>query len=212
MANYVASLLSLAGNIHAAKNGNILRHISVLGHGTKVITKLAAGQGPDAATKFCSTVVDQYMKATEGSKIGSAVRGAVHLSRYTDEISATCAMIRAVKSNSPARRFIEESASILGMFVVEGSMMKYAKDIANIKGIKTLNDTMLKHCGKSSGPLQVIPAIVYGVLFSVGSDIGSGLFRKAGSWIADKLGLEKCNDKRPNSDLKPGEPKKYYFG
>lgn len=211
MSNYVSSLISLAGNVKAAKNGNILRHISAFGHGTKVITKLASGQGPEAATKICSTIVDQYMKATDGSAVGAAIRKGVKASRYTDQISATCAMIRVVKSDSPARKFLEEVGSIGGMFLVEGAMIKYAKEISNIKGIKTLNEGMLNFCKKKGGPLQIVPAIVYGVLFTIGSDVGSGLFKKAGTWIADKLGLPESHDKKPEPPKNKDEVK-YYFG
>lgn len=211
MANYVSSLISLASNAKAAKDGNILRHISVVGHASKVVTKLASGQGTDATTKLCTKLVDTFDKATKGSKIGNLVRKGVKASRYTDQISATCSMIRAVKSDTPARAFIEESSDIMGMFLVEGAMIKHAKDIANIKGIKQMNDAMVNFCNKKGGPFQVVPAIVYGVLFTVGSMVGSNAFRKAGTWVADKLGLAK-SQQPPDNHKTPDGKTKYYFG
>ena len=68
MSNYVASLISLYENTKAAKGGNILRHASVVGHASKVITKLASGQGGEAPAKLCQGIVDTFNKATEGSK------------------------------------------------------------------------------------------------------------------------------------------------
>ena len=211
MSNYVASIISLCENAKAAKNGNILRHVSTIGHASKLITKLASGQGTEATTKLCQGIVDTFDKATAGSKIGQAVRKGVKLSRNTDPISATCAMIRVCKSDTPARAFLEEGADILGMFIDEGSMIKYAKDIANIKGIKTLNDSMVNFCKNKGGPMQVVPAIVYGVLFTAGSIIGSGAFRKAGTWVADKLGLAKSQQQPDNHKTADGKTK-YYFG
>lgn len=211
MANYVSSIISLAQNANAAKNGNILRHISTVGHASKLVTKLASGQGTEATTKLCTKIVDTFNKATEGSKVGSLIRKGVKASRYTDQISATCAMIRAVKSDTPARAFIEESADIMGMFIVEGAMIKHAKSIANIKGIKQANDAMVNFCNKKGGAFQVVPAIVYGVLFTAGSIIGSNAFRKAGTWIADKLGLAK-SEQKPDNHKTPDGKTKYYFG
>lgn len=211
MANYVSSLISLAQNYDAAKNGNILRHVSVVGHASKLVTKLASGQGTEATTKLCTKIVDTFNKATEGSKVGNLVRKGVKASRYTDQISATCAMIRAAKSDTPARAFIEESSDIMGMFIVEGAMIKHAKSIANIKGIKQMNDAMVNFCNKKGGAFQVIPAVVYGTLFTVGSMLGSNAFRKAGSWVADKLGLAKSQQEPDNHKTADGKTK-YYFG
>lgn len=211
MANYVSSLISLAENYKKAKDGNILRHASVVGHASKVITKLASGQGTDATTKLCSALVDSFDKATSGSKIGKVVKGGVKLCRNTDPISGICAGIRVLKSDTPARALLEEGSDFAGMLIVEGAMIKHAKQIANIKGIKQANDAMVKFCTKRGGPYKVIPAIVYGVLFTVGSALGSGAFRKAGSWIADKLGLEKSTPK-DNHKNSNGEYQKYYFG
>ena len=211
MSNYVASLISLASNVKAAKDGNILRHVSVVGHASKVITKLASGQGTEATTKLCTSIVDTFNKATEGSKVGSLVRKGVKLSRNTDPISATCAMIRVAKSDTPGRAFLEESSDLMGMFIVEGAMIKHAKDIANIKGIKQVNDAMVNFCNKKGGAFQVIPAVVYGVLFTVGSMMGSNAFRKAGSWVADKLGLDK-SQQPPDNHKTPDGKTKYYFG
>jgi len=97
------------------------------------------------------------------------------------------------------------------MLIVEGAMIKHAKQIANIKGIKQANDAMVKFCNAKGGAYKVIPAVVYGVLFTVGSALGSGAFRKAGSWIADKLGLAK-SDPPDNHKTADGKYKKYYFG
>lgn len=210
MSNYVASLISLYENTKAAKGGNILRHASVVGHASKVITKLASGQGGEAPAKLCQGIVDTFNKATEGSKVGNIVRKGVKLSRNTDPISAACAMIRVCKSDTPARAFLEEAADIMGMFIVEGSMIKYAKDIANIKGIKTLNDGMQKFCKGKSG-LNVVPAVVYGVLFTIGSMVGSNAFRKAGSWVADKLGLPQ-SQQQPETHKTADGKTEYYFG
>lgn len=210
MANYVASLVSLFGNAKAAKGGNILRHVSTVGHATKVITKLATQESGTAAGKLCQSLVDTFDKATSGSKIGSAVRAGVKLSRYTDPISAVCAMARTVQSDTPGRTFIEESAEFLGMIVTEGAMVKYAKDIANIKGINKLNNGLQKFCTKDKA-LHPVPAIVYGLLFCAGSALGQAAFKKAGTWIADKLGLEKS--KMPPDNHKTADGKvKYYFG
>lgn len=211
MSNYVASLISLASNVKAAKDGNILRHVSVVGHASKVITKLASGQGTEATTRLCTDIVDTFNKVTEGSKVGNLVRKGVKLSRNTDPISATCAMIRVAKSDTPARAFLEESSDIMGMFIVEGAMIKHAKDIANIKGIKQVNDAMVNFCNSKGGAFKVIPAIVYGTLFTVGSMMGSNAFRKAGTWVADKLGFDKSQQPPDNHKTADGKTK-YYFG
>ena len=211
MANYVSSLISLAGNMKAAKDGNILRHASVVGHTSKLITKLASGQGTEATTKLCTAIVDGFEKVTEGSKVGNAVRKGVKLCRNTDPISEICAGIRVLKSDTPARALLEEGSDIAGMLIVEGAMIKHAKSIANIKGIKQANDAMVNFCTKKGGPFTVIPAIVYGVAFTVGSMAGSAAFRKAGTWVADKLGLAK-SDPPDNHKTADGKYKKYYFG
>ena len=211
MANYVSSLISLAGNYQKAKDGNILRHASVVGHASKLITKLASGQGTDATTKLCSTIVDTFDKATSGSKIGKVVKGGVKLCRNTDPITGICAGIRVLKSDTPARALLEEGSDFAGMLIVEGAMIKHAKQIANIKGIKQANDAMVIFCNAIGGAYKVIPAVVYGVLFTVGSALGSGAFRKAGSWIADKLGLAK-SEPQDNHKTADGKYKKYYFG
>lgn len=211
MANYVSSIISLVGNYQKAKDGNILRHASTVGHASKLITKLASGQGTEATTKLCSTIVDTFDNVTKGSKIGQAVRTGVKLCRNTDPISGICAGIRVLKSETPARALLEEGSDFAGMLIVEGAMIKHAKSIANIKGIKQANDAMVKFCNAKGGPFKVIPAIVYGVAFTAGSMLGSAAFRKAGSWVADKLGLAKSDppDNHKNSN---GEYQKYYFG
>ena len=211
MANYVSSLISLVGNYQKAKDGNILRHASTVGHASKLITKLASGQGTEATTKLCSSIVDTFDKVTSGSKVGKAVRQGVKLCRNTDPISGICAGIRVLKSDTPARALLEEGSDFAGMLIVEGAMIKHAKSIANIKGIKQANDAMVKFCNAKGGPLKVVPAIVYGVAFTVGSMVGSAAFRKAGSWIADKLGLAK-SDPPDNHKTADGKTKKYYFG
>ena len=211
MANYVSSIISLVGNYQKAKDGNILRHASTVGHASKLITKLASGQGTEATTKLCSALVDTFDKVTAGSKIGQAVKKGVQLCRNTDPISGICAGIRVLKSDTPARALLEEGSDFAGMLIVEGAMIKHAKSIANMKGIKQLNDAMVNFCNKQGGPLKVVPAIVYGVAFTVGSMVGSAAFKKAGSWVADKLGLAK-SDPPDNHKTADGKYKKYYFG
>ena len=211
MANYVSSIISLVGNYQKAKDGNILRHASTIGHASKLITKLAAGQGTEATTKLCTTLVDTFDNVTKGSKIGQAVRTGVKLCRNTDPISGICAGIRVLKSETPARALLEEGSDFAGMLIVEGAMIKHAKQIANIKGIKQANDAMVKFCNAKGGPFKVIPAIVYGVAFTAGSMLGSAAFRKAGSWIADKLGLAKSAPP-DNHKTADGKYQKYYFG
>lgn len=211
MSNFVASLISLAGNYKQAKNGNILRHASVVGHASKVITKLASGQGTEATTELCSKLVDTFDKATQGSKVGKAVRTGVSLCRNTDPISEICAGIRVVKSDTPARALLEEGSDIAGMLIVEGAMIKHAKQIANVKGIKQMNDAMVDFCTKKGGAFKVVPAIVYGVAFTAGSMLGSAAFRKAGTWVADKLGLAKSELPPDNHKTEDGKTK-YYFG
>lgn len=211
MANYVSSIISLVGNYQKAKDGNILRHASTIGHASKLVTKLASGQGTEATTKLCTAIVDTFDNVTKGSKIGQAVKTGVKLCRNTDPISGACAAIRVAKSDTPARTFLEEGSDFAGMLIVEGAMIKHAKQIANLKGIKQANEAMLKFCNSKGGPLKIVPAIVYGVAFTAGSMLGSAAFRKAGSWIADKLGLAKSNppDNHINAN---GEYQKYYFG
>lgn len=211
MANYVSSLISLVGNYQKAKDGNILRHASVVGHASKLVTKLAAGQGTEATTKLCSALVDSFENVTKGSKIGSALKTGVKLCRNTDPISGICAGIRVLKSDNPARALLEEGSDFAGMLIVEGAMIKHAKSIANIKGIKQANDAMVKFCNAKGGPFKVIPAIVYGVAFTAGSMIGSAAFKKAGTWVADKLGLAKSEQPDNHRNAK-GEYQKYYFG
>lgn len=211
MANYVSSIISVVGSFNKAKDGNLLRYASTVGHTSKLITKLASGQGTEATTKLCSAIVDGFEKVTEGSKVGSAVRKGVSLCRNTDPISGICAGIRVLKSKTPARALLEEGSDFAGMLIVEGAMIKHAKDIANIKGIKQANDAMVNFCNKKGGPLAVVPAIVYGVLFTVGSSLGSAAFRKAGSWVADKLGLAK-SEPVDNHKTADGKYKKYYLG
>ena len=210
MANYVASLVSLAENARAAKGGNILRHVSTVGHATKVITKLATQESGTAAGKLCQALVDTFDKATQGSTIGSAVRAGVKLSRHTDPISAICGFARTVQSDTPARAFLEETASFMGMIITEGAMVKYAKDIANIKGINKLNNGLQKFCTKDKA-LHPVPAIVYGVLFCAGSALGQAAFKKAGTWVADKLGLAKSKTPPDNHKTEDGKVK-YYWG
>ena len=96
------------------------------------------------------------------------------------------------------------------MFGLLPDLSKYAKDIANIKGIKNLNDGMVNFCKGKKG-LSVVPAVVYGVLFTVGSMVGSNAFRKAGTWVADKLGLPKSQQEPDNHKTADGKTK-YYFG
>ena len=207
MTNYVAHIYSTIAHGKKAADGNILRHVSTIGHAAKVVQKLATEDDfvlGRVAKATCDTLAD----ASKDNRLLQIAGKGIKIAKYTDPISCICAMIRVGKSDSPGRKFLEESSNLLGMFLVEGSMIKYAKNIANIKGIKQLNDGMTKFC-KNTKYCSQIPAIVYGTLFTIGSEYGSALFGKAGKWIADKLNLPQETPEPP----KPEKPKKeYYWG
>lgn len=208
MSNYIASLYSLGYSVKEAKKGNILRHVSTIGYTAKVIQKLSRDDS-FVLGRVSKGICDTLAEGSKDNKLLQVAGKGIKLAKQTDPISCLCSMIRVTKSDSPARKFVEETSSLVGMFLVEGLMLKYAKDIGNVKGIKQLNDGMNKFC-KNTKYCSQIPAVVYGTLYTVGSDIGSRSFGKAGKWAADKLGLKpETKEEKPPVE-KP--KKKYYWG
>jgi len=208
MANYVASLFSLQSSAKKAADGNILRHVSTVGHAAKVVQKLAKDDS-FVLGKVAKATCDTLSEASKDNKLLQLAGKGINIAKYTDPISCLCAMIRVGKSDTPGRSFLEETSALMGMFIVEGAMCKYAKNIANIKGIKQLNDKMVDVCSKTKYCSQ-IPAIAYGVLFTLGSDLGTKAFGKVGKWIADKLGLpESKAEQKPKAEK---AKKEYYWG
>lgn len=205
-------MISCYGSAKKAKDGNILRHVSTVGHASKVVTKLA--KVDCVAGHVAKAGLDTLDAAAKTSKGLQAAGKLIKLSRYTDPISCACALIRVGKSDIPGRSFIEEASALCGMFVVEGAMIKHAKSIANIKGIKQLNDGLVKFSKNTKGCGQ-LPALAYGVLFTIGSAIGTKLAGKAGKWIADKLQLPESQQKKEQEALKAQKeaqkPKKQYY-
>lgn len=208
MTNYVAHIYSTAAHAQKAADGNILRHVSAIGHAAKVVQKLAT-EDDFVLGRVAKATCDTLSEASKDNKLLQIAGKGIKIAKYTDPISCICSMIRVGKSDSPGRKFIEESSALLGMFLVEGSMIKYAKNISNIKGIKQVNDAMVKF-SKNTKYCSQIPAIVYGTLFTIGSEVGTNLFGKAGKWIADKLGLpQETKEEKPKVE----KPKKeYYWG
>lgn len=207
MTNYVAHLYSFQSHAKKASEGNILRHVSAIGHAAKVVQKLAK-EDDFVLGQIAKNTCETLSNASKDNKLLQVAGKGIKLAKYTDPISCLCAMIRVGKSDTPGRSFIEESSGLLGMFLVEGAMVKYAKNIANIKGIKQINDAMVKTC-KNTKYCGQIPALVYGTLFTIGSDLGTKVFAKAGKWIADKLGLpESKKEEKPKEKTK----KEYYWG
>lgn len=211
MANYIASAISCYESGKKAKEGNILRHVSTVGHAAKVVQKLAKDES-FVLGKMAKGAIDTLEIASKDNKLLQVAGKGIKIAKYTDPISCACAMIRVTKSDTPGRAFLEESSSLLGMFVVEGAMIKYAKDIANIKGVKQVNDAFTKFC-KNTKYCSQLPAIAYGVLFTVGSAIGTKLAGKVGKWAADKLGLAKPKEQDPAqlAEQKAQKPKKQYY-
>lgn len=206
--NYIASLYSLVYSAKEAKKGNILRHVSTIGYTAKVVQKLSKDDS-FVLGKVSKCICDTLSDASKDNKLLQVAGKGIKLAKYTDPISCLCSTIRVAKSDSPARKLIEETSFLGGMFFVEGLMLKYAKNIGQIKGIKQLNDGMNKFC-KNTKYCSQIPAVVYGTLYTVGSDIGGNVFGKAGKWVADKLGLpQETKEEKPKVE-KP--KKKYYWG
>ena len=208
MTNYVAHIYSTIAHGKQAADGNILRHVSTIGHAAKVVQKLAT-EDDFVLGKVAKATCDTLAEASKDNKLLQVAGKGLKIAKYTDPITCLCGMIRVGKSDSPGRKFIEESSALLGMFLVEGSMVKYAKNIANIKGVKQVNDAMVKF-SKNTKYWSQIPALVYGTLFAIGSEVGTNLFAKAGKWVADKLGLapETKEEKPPVEKPK----KEYYWG
>lgn len=208
MANYVASLFSLQSSAKKAADGNILRHVSTVGHAAKVVQKLAKDDS-FVLGRVAKATCDTLSEASKDNKLLQIAGKGINTAKYTDPISCLCAMIRVGKSDTPGRSFLEETSALMGMFIVEGAMCKYAKNIANIKGIKQINDKMVDVCSKTKYCSQ-IPAIAYGVLFTLGSDLGTKAFGKVGKWVADKLGLpESKKEEQPKTEK---TKKEYYWG
>ena len=206
--NYVASLYSLAYSAKEASKGNILRHVSTVGYTAKVIQKLSKDDS-FVLGRVAKSTCDILSDASKDNKLLQIAGKGINLAKHTDAISCLCSMIRVVKSDSPARRFVQETTSLAGMFLAEDLMLCNKKSIANIKGIKQINDGMTKFC-KNTKYCSQIPAIVYATLYTVGSDIAGNACWKAGKWIADKLGLapETKEEKPPVEKQK----KEYYWG
>lgn len=205
MANYVASLTSLQSSAQQAKECNILRHVSTVGHAAKVVQKLA--KEDFVLGHIAKGALDTLEIASKDSKLLQLAGKGIKIAKYTDPISCACAMVRVAKSDTPGRSLLEESSGLLGMFAIEGAMIKYSKDIANIKGVKTLNDKMVNFC-KNTKYCGQVPAIAYGLLFTAGSIIGTKLAGKAGKWVADKLKLPESQEKQ---QLPPEKTKKQYY-
>ena len=208
MTNYVAHIYSTIAHGKQAADGNILRHVSTIGHAAKVVQKLAT-EDDFVLGKVAKATCDTLSAASKDNKLLQIAGKGIKIAKYTDPITCLCGMIRVGKSDSPGRKFIEESSALLGMFLVEGSMIKYAKNIANIKGVKQVNDALVNF-SKNTKYCSQIPAIVYGTLFTIGSEVGTNLFGKAGKWVADKLGLApETKEEKPQVE----KPKKeYYWG
>lgn len=205
--NYVASLYSLMYSAKEASKGSILRHVSTVGYTAKVIQKLSKDDS-FVLGRVAKSTCDILSDASKDNKLLQLAGKGINLAKHTDGISCLCSMINVAKSDSPARRFIQETISLGGMFIAEDLMLYKQKSIANIKGIKQLNDGMTKFC-KNTKYCSQIPAIVYATLYTVGSDIAGNLCWKAGKWIADKLGLAPETPEPPKAE----KPKKeYYWG
>ncbi len=206
MSNYAASIVSLFYNAKAAKSGNILRHISTVGHAVKVATKFSKTDTDGG--RALKDVFDSLNKSAKTNKGLDLLGKGLRLTKKTDPISLTCLSIRTAKSNSPVRTLMAGAADYFFSTVVEDFMVNNAKSIANVKGIKTLNDKLVNF-SKSSGMGQ-IPSLIYGGLFAAGSILSGNLAAKAGNWLADKLGLSQ--EEKSNPNIGPDGKKKYYFG
>ena len=109
MSNYIASLYALGYSVKEAKKGNILRHVSTIGYTAKVIQKLSRDDS-FVLGRVSKGICDTLAEGSKDNKLLQVAGKGIKLAKQTDPISCLCSMIRVTKSDSPARKFVEETS------------------------------------------------------------------------------------------------------
>ena len=185
--NYVSSLFSLKGDVQKAMKGDKIAMLTSIGNASKVIERTAKLTDTTVG-KYAGEIVDTFSKAVDGTKWGTAAKGALKVARSGDEIGMTLSGIKTLKSASPARTFIQEACGWAGKFIAKDLILTHGSKLLNIKGIKPVADAVTNFSKNTKGFGQV-PAIVGGVTYTWAKTFGKDTGRKIGTMICDALHL-----------------------
>ncbi len=185
--NYVSSLFSLKGDVQKALKGDKIAMFTSIGNASKVIERTAKLTDTTVG-KYAAEVVDTFTKAVDGNKFGTVAKGALKVARSGDEIGITLSGIKTLKSDSPARTFIQEACGWAGKFIAKDLILTHGAKLLNIKGIKPVADAVTNFSKNTKGFGQV-PAIVGGVTYTWAKTFGKDTGRKIGTFICDALHL-----------------------
>ena len=186
--NYISESISLVRNLKKATNGDKLAAFCAVGNAVKVTEKLAKiDNGWGTAAKG---VVDSFTKASENSDSLKNVNLFVDVARQGDEIGMCKSAVQVMRSSSPLRKGIEETLGWSAKFAAKHVMLHEVPKF--VKNTKCLNSVAQKvgDFSKNTKGMGQLPALIVGIGYSLATIYAPKYARKAGGWIADKLGIK----------------------
>ena len=160
-----------------------------LGQGRNVINSVMSID--TSLGKTAKSAVGVLEKASRQEKLLEyAGKGIKFASDYMNPLICVSAGIKVLKSDDKQSSLIKETAALSAMFAGEALMKKHMDKIVKIKGIDKIAANVIEFSSKSK-VRGLIPTIIKGVAFAVGSCTAYMIGQKAGSFVADKVKTDK---------------------
>lgn len=185
MSNVISSAIFCARNVDKAENQDkVGRWAVAVGQGKKVfdyVRTLDNDLGKEANSAYNAiTMVSKDSKALQG--IGKAIDFA---SKKVNPLICVSSGIDVLMAKDKESALIQNAGALGGMFAVEALMKKHLDDVVKIKGIDTIAQKVMKFSTKNKYT-KVLPAMIHGVTFVVGSCTGYSVGQKFGQMLLSK--------------------------
>ncbi|MBR1943105.1 hypothetical protein IJ843_05165 [bacterium] len=192
--NYISESISLVRNLKKAANGDKLAAFCATGNVVKVANKLA--KVDNSWGEAARGVVDSFSKASENSDSLKTAGLFIDVAKQGDEIGMCKSAVQVFQSSSPLRKGIEETLGWSAKFAAKHVMLHEVPKM--VQNTKCLNSVAQKvgDFSKNTKGMGQLPALIFGVGYSLATIYAPKYARKAGGWICDKLGIKPYDEKK----------------
>lgn len=185
IAALASSTIFCARRSKKAKNErDIFSAVLAGAQGNKAIT--AATKIDGTIGNVATSVIDKFERVAKNSKlIDYAGKGIKLASDYVNPLICVASGVKVLRSDDKKSTLIVEASALGSMFVVEGMMKKHLHKLVEIKGIDKIADRVLKYSEQSKAK-GLIPGLIKGIAFVVGSCVAYNLGQKGGEMLTGK--------------------------
>lgn len=186
MGNVVSSAIFCARSVDKAENkGQFGRWAVAAGQAKKVVDYV---QGLDNKVgKTTKTAVDAMQTASKSEKLLKFGGQALELAaKNVNPLICVSSGIDVLMADDKESALIKNVCGLGTMFAVENVMKNHLDDVVKIKGIDKIAQKVMTWAKTFKGGEKVVPAVIHGAAFVIGSCTAYNVGNKFGTLVASK--------------------------